>query len=139
MQILKFSFCVCSSYNTEKWQNCHFITTGSILILTVKSRAVYRSTIQFLTIFGVLLTETCYQPRCATIPSYSNQSRIPKNYDQIYHEQECSIKSFHSILWWKLQKKDTSYGKWGCSMYILHTIWYSKIEMHLVSQNFAFS
>ena len=27
---------------------------------TVKSRAVYRSTIQFLTIFGVLLTETCY-------------------------------------------------------------------------------
>ena len=27
---------------------------------TVKSRAVYRSTIQFLTIFGVLLSETCY-------------------------------------------------------------------------------
>ena len=29
-------------------------------IYTVKSRAVDRSTIQFLSIFGVLLTETCY-------------------------------------------------------------------------------
>ena len=30
------------------------------LVHTVKSRAADRSTIQFLTIFGVLLTETCY-------------------------------------------------------------------------------
>ena len=30
------------------------------IIHTVKSRAVDRSTIQFLTIFGVLLTEICY-------------------------------------------------------------------------------
>ena len=34
---------------------------------TVKSRAVDRSTIQFLTIFGLLLTKTCYYPRRATI------------------------------------------------------------------------
>ena len=32
----------------------------SIFKSTIKSRAVDRSTIQFLTIFGVLLTETCY-------------------------------------------------------------------------------
>ena len=37
---------------------------------TVKSRAVYRSTIQFLTIFGALLTKTCYYPRRATIAKY---------------------------------------------------------------------
>ena len=30
---------------------------------TVKLRAVDRSTIQFLSIFGVVLTETCYYPR----------------------------------------------------------------------------
>ena len=30
------------------------------IVYTVKSRAVDRSTIQFLSIFGVLLTEICY-------------------------------------------------------------------------------
>ena len=39
----------------------------SVEQFTVKSRAVDRSTIQFLTIFGVLLTKTCYYPRRATI------------------------------------------------------------------------
>ena len=34
---------------------------------TVKSRAVDRSTIQFLRIFGMLLTEMCYEPRVITI------------------------------------------------------------------------
>ena len=43
-------------------------------LFTVKSRAVDRSTIQFLTIFGVLLTKTCYNPRGATIAISSNQS-----------------------------------------------------------------
>ena len=43
-------------------------------IITVKSRAVDRSTIQFLTIFGVLLTKTCYYPRRATIAMSSNHS-----------------------------------------------------------------
>ena len=42
--------------------------------ITVKSRAVYRSTIKFLTIFGVLLTKMCYYLRCATIAMSSNQS-----------------------------------------------------------------
>ena len=36
-------------------------------VVTIKSRSVDRSTIQFLTIFGVLLTKTCYYPRRATI------------------------------------------------------------------------
>ena len=37
-----------------------FKPSALVIIHTVKSRAVDRSTIQFLTIFGVLLTETCY-------------------------------------------------------------------------------
>ena len=43
-------------------RNMHAYNQGvyNMHVLTVKSRAVYRSTIQFLTIFGVLLTETCY-------------------------------------------------------------------------------
>jgi hypothetical protein len=41
---------------------------------TVKLRAVDQSAIQFLTIFGVLLTKTCYYPRRATIAMSSNQS-----------------------------------------------------------------
>ena len=39
---------------------------------TVKLRAVDQSTIQFLTISGVLLTKTCYYSRRATIAMYSN-------------------------------------------------------------------
>ena len=43
-------------------------------ISTVKSRAVDRSTIQFLTFFWVLLSKMCYYLRRATIAMSSNQS-----------------------------------------------------------------
>ena len=36
------------------------LVTQPLLVTTVKSRAVDRSTIQFLSIFGVLVTEMCY-------------------------------------------------------------------------------
>jgi hypothetical protein len=44
-----------------------------LFINTVKSRAVDRSTIRFLTIFGVLLTKTCYYPRRATVAMSCNE------------------------------------------------------------------
>ena len=59
-------------------------------IYTVKSQAVDRFTIQFLTIFGVLLTKTCYYPRRATISwvhlLFLPVCRILKNSDQIFSQ-----------------------------------------------------
>ena len=51
------------------WSVAHHAQTGWMLSAwsTVKSRAVERSTIQFLTTFRVLLTKTWYYPRRATI------------------------------------------------------------------------
>ena len=99
--------------------------------VTVKSRAVDQSTIQFLTILGVLLTKTCYHPRHATIAMSSNQfkshliflpeCRILKNSDQIFFNLYLWKMKYFTLLFFKNR---ASHGK---RQYI-HVI--TKIEMN---------
>jgi hypothetical protein len=109
--------------------------------VTVKSRAVDQSTIQFLTILGVLLTKTCYHPRHATIAMSSNQfkshliflpeCRILKNSDQIFfnlylwkmHLHDKKMKYFTLLFF----KNRASHGK----REYIHVI--TKIEMNSCS------
>ena len=61
--MFSFSFGLLVSKYRVKKSCTKFFIFGSFLqrfANTVKSRAVDRSTIQFSTIFGMLLTETCY-------------------------------------------------------------------------------
>ena len=51
---------------------CEKYYCSTKVVHTVKSRAIDRSTIQFLILFGVLLTKTCYYSRRATIVMSSN-------------------------------------------------------------------
>jgi hypothetical protein len=109
--------------------------------VTVKLRAVDQSTIQFLTILGVLLTKTCYHPRHATIAMSSNQfkshliflpeCRILKNSDQIFfnlylwkmHLHDKKMKYFTLLFF----KNRASHGK----REYIHVI--TKIEMNSCS------
>ena len=56
-------------------ENTGELTKNQGIKIIVKSRAVDRSTIQFLTILGVLLTKTSYHLSGATIAMSSNQSK----------------------------------------------------------------
>ena len=80
---------------------CWGSMTQHLILHTVKS------TIQFSTILGVLLTKTCYYPRRATIAInkmshllFLPECRILKNSDQIALKN----KVFHSIIFFKIEQ-----------------------------------
>ena len=79
---------------------------------TVKSRVVDRSTIQFLTIFGLLLTKTCYYLRRATIAMSSNQST---NEYQNVGSSRILIRFFSIFINMKMHLHSISFQKWSKS------------------------